>query len=345
MPIGRRGLFGAAGALGLAAPALAQPGGAVAPPGGAVAPPGGAVPPAAFPRQAIRMIVPFAPGSGSDTIARIVANGMKDIVQQSVVVENRPGGGGVAGSEQAARAAADGHTILMGTSSSLGINAAQNPHAGYRVERDFAAIAGAARSYYLIATSETPGAPRTLAALVQRLRAGGGNYAMGGVGTIGHLTSELFLARAGVRAEGVSYRGSAPALTDLAAGRELFSCDTLAAMAPFLSGGRLRALAVTAPRRLASLPEVPTTAESGVDDLVVDAWFGLVAPVATPAPVVAFLGDAVLRTLEQPETLARLAALMVEPMPMRPAEFSALMRESTAFWLDFIRRAEIRIEF
>jgi tripartite-type tricarboxylate transporter receptor subunit TctC len=325
MPIERRLLLGSLAGLGLAAPVLAQQ--------------------TAFPRQPIRMIVPFAPGSGSDTIARILANGMKDALPQPVAVENRPGGGGVTGSEQGARAAPDGHTIVMGTTSSLGINAAQNPHAGYRVERDFAAVAGVARSYYLIATAEAPGAPRTLAELVERLRPGTGNYAFGGIGTIGHLTSELFLHRAGLRAEGVSYRGSAPALTDLAAGRELFGSDTLAAMAPFLSGGRLRALAVTAPHRLASLPEVPTTAEAGLPDLVVDAWFGLVVPVATPAPVVSVLSEAVLRTLAQPETRARLDALMVEPMPMPGPAFAALMRESTAFWVDFLARANIRVEF
>lgn len=304
-----------------------------------------AMPALAQPRPSIRLLVPFAPGSGSDTIARIVANGMKDVLGQTIVVENRPGGGGTTGTEQGARAPADGSTIVMGTSSSLGINAAQNPHAGYRVDRDFAAIAGCARSYYLIATHAGADAPRSLAELVARLRAGGGNFAMGGVGTIGHLTAELFLSRAGVRAEGVSYRGSAPALTDLAAGRELFSCDTLAAMSPFLSGGRLRALAVTAPSRLAALPEVPTTAEGGVPDLVVDAWFGMVVPVATPAATVSALGEAVIATLAQPETRARLDALMVEPMPLRGPEFSALMKESTAFWVEFVRRANIRIEF
>lgn len=304
-----------------------------------------AMPALAQPRPSIRLLVPFAPGSGSDTIARIVANGMKDVLGQTIVVENRPGGGGTTGTEQGARAPADGSTIVMGTSSSLGINAAQNPHAGYRVDRDFAAVAGCARSYYLIATHAGADAPRSLAELVARLRAGGGNFAMGGVGTIGHLTAELFLARAGVRAEGVSYRGSAPALTDLAAGRELFSCDTLAAMSPFLSGGRLRALAVTAPSRLAALPEVPTTAEGGVPDLVVDAWFGMVVPVATPAATVSALGEAVIATLAQPETRARLDALMVEPMPLRGPEFAALMKESTAFWVDFVRRANIRIEF
>ncbi|NGM20351.1 tripartite tricarboxylate transporter substrate binding protein [Roseomonas stagni] len=322
MTLTRRLMLGAP--IALATPALAQP---------------------ALPRQSIRLLVPFAPGSGSDTIARIVANGMKDVLDRTIVVENRPGGGGTTGTEQGARAAPDGTTIVMGTSSSLGINAAQNPHAGYRVDRDFAAVAGCARSYYLIATHTGADAPRSLGELVARLRAGGGNFAMGGVGTIGHLTSELFLMRAGVRAEGVSYRGSAPALTDLAAGREMFSCDTLAAMAPFLSGGRLRALAVTAPTRLAALPEVPTTAEAGVADLVVDAWFGMVVPAATPAPIVATLGDAVMATLAQAETRARLDALMVEPMPLRGPEFATLMRESTGFWVDFVRRAGLRIEF
>jgi len=260
-------------------------------------------------------------------------------------VENRPGGGGVTGSEAGARAPADGHHLLMGTTSSLGLNAASNPHAGYRVERDFAAVAGVARSSYVIVTAEAPGAPTTLAALVERLRAGTSAYGSGGVGTIGHLASELFLRRAGLRADQISYRGSAPALTDVAAGRVLFGCDTMAALSPFLAGNRLRPLAVTSRQRLPSLPEVPTTAEAGIADLVVEAWFGLVVPVATPAPVVGVLTDAVLRTLAQPETLSRLEALAVEPMPLGAQAFADLMRESTAFWLAFVRDAGIRIEF
>jgi tripartite-type tricarboxylate transporter receptor subunit TctC len=299
----------------------------------------------AFPRGPVRLLIPFAPGSGSDLIGRVVAEGMKEALGQPVVVENRPGGGGTTGTEQGARAPADGHTVVLGTTSSLGVNAAQNPHAGYVVARDFAPVAGLALSYYIIATANTPQAPRTLGELVERLRPGDGVYAAGGIGTVGHLASELFLRRAGVRAEAVSYRGSAPALTDLAAGRELFASDTLAAMTPFLNGGRLRPLAVTAPRRLAALPDVPTTAESGIPDLVVDAWFGIVVPTATPQSAIAVLSDAALRTVQDRATVARLDSLTVEPMPLPPAAFATLMRESTAFWVDFVRSAGIRIEF
>jgi tripartite-type tricarboxylate transporter receptor subunit TctC len=324
MRFARRHLLAPAAALAWPATARAQPG---------------------FPRGPVRLLIPFAPGSGSDLIGRVIANGMKDLLGQPVVVENRPGAGGTTGTEQGARAAPDGLTVTFGTTSSLGVNAAQNPHAGYVVARDFVPVAGVARSSYIIATAATPLAPRSLRELVDRLRPGDGNYAMGGIGTLGHLCSELFLRQAGVRAEGISYRGSAPALTDLAAGREMFSCDTLAAMTPFIAGGRLRPLAVTAPQRLPALAEVPTTAEAGLPDLRVEAWFGMVVPSGTPPAIVATLSEAALRTARDPATIARLEALTVEPMPLPPDAFAALMRDSTTFWVDFVRAAGIRIEF
>lgn len=297
-----------------------------------------------FPRQTIRIIVPFAGGSGSDTVARLLANGMKDALGgHPVVVENRSGAGGITGTEQGARAAPDGHTLTMGTTSSLAANPALNPRAQYDVARDFAAVAAVARAHYAIVTGPRPDAPRTLAELVARLKATDASYASGGVGTITHLCSALFLRQAGAQATHVSYRGSAAALTDVASGRVLFASDTLAATIPFIQGGQARPLAVTAPRRVASLPQVPTTGEAGFPELLVDAWFGVAVPAGTPPAIVAKLSEAALRGSDTPEIRARFAALELEPLALGPAPFAALMRDTARFWGEFIRQSGITL--
>lgn len=328
----RRALLGAAAMAAAAGPAAAPRRAA------------GADGPGEFPRQPIRIIVPFATGSGSDTVARLLAAGMKDALGgHPVVVENRSGGGGITGTAEGARAPADGHTVTMGTTSSLAANPALNPRAGYEVERDFAAVAGIARAYYAIVTANRPDAPQSLAELVARLKRDGATYASAGVGTITHLCSALFLRQAGAEATHVPYRGSGGALTDIAAGRVLFGSDTMAATIPLIAGGQLRALAVTAPQRLASLPAIPTTAEAGFPELVVDAWFGIAVPAATPAGAIATLSEAAIRGTGTAEMRARFAALELETLAMPPAPFGALMRETARFWGAFIRQAGITL--
>ncbi|MBR0650148.1 tripartite tricarboxylate transporter substrate binding protein [Roseomonas terrae] len=300
---------------------------------------------AEFPDRPIRIIVPASAGSGSDTLARIIATGMRQTLPQPTLVENRAGGGGIPGTEAGARAAPDGYTITLGSSSSLGANAALSPYAKYVVERDFAPLAGVARSYYVICTGTLPNSPRTLAELVARMRDGDESFAAGSLGTIGHLTQELFLRRAGVRATQITYRSGSTALSDLAAGRVIMGCDTLAPVMPFIQGGRVRALAVTAPQRLAGLPDVPTTAEAGIPNLVVDTFFGLVAPAATPAPIRAKLTEAILAAVNDPEARRTFDTLMLDPMPIGPAAFGPMIRDTTAFWTGFLNEAGIRIEF
>ena len=310
-------------------------------------PPRGALGQPAFPRQPVRLVVPFAAGSGSDVIARVVANELRDRLAQPMVVENRGGAGGITGTEQGARAAADGYTLTMGTTSTFVVNPALNPRAGYGFERDFAPVAGIARSFYAVVVADTADAPRTLAQLVERLRAAGGagTFATSGAGTITHLCSEVLLHRAGVSATHVPYRGGGPALTDVAAGQVLFASDTLAAALPLVRGGGLRALAVTAPERKPALPQVPTLIESGFPGLSVDAWFGIAAPAGTPEPVLAALSEAIIAAISSPEARPRFDALGVDLLALGPREFASFVRESAGFWRDFIRGTGIRIEF
>lgn len=324
--IRRRATFGAAAALGLAmaTPARAQP---------------------RFPRQPVRLIVPFSPGTGSDTVARLVANAMKDTLGQPFIVENRGGAGGITGTEQGARLPADGHALTLGTTSTLIVNPALNPMAQYRFDRDFTPVAGLARTYFAIVTANTAEAPKTLQELVQRLKAQDGTYGSSGVGTITHLASELFVHRAGVEAIHVPYRGSGQALTDVVGGQVLFASDTLAAALPLIHSGGLRALAVTSAERVPSLPDVPTAMESGFPDLLVDAWFGLVAPSGTPPEAIGTLSDKILAALRTPDMQGRFRTLELEPLAMPPEAFADFVHTNTAFWVDFIKQADIKVEF
>lgn len=294
-----------------------------------------------FPSQVVRIIVPFSTGTGSDAVARLVAPTLN--LGQQVVVENRGGAGGISGTEQGANATPDGHTLTLGTSSTMITNPVLNTEVRYRVERDFAPVAGLARTYFAIVTANTPEAPQTLSALVERLRAGNGEYGSSGVGTITHLASEMFLKVAGVRAEHVPYRGSGQVQTDIIGGRLLFGSDTLAAVLPLVKGGRLRALAVSSEARVASLPDVPTVAEAGHPQLRVNAWFGLFAPKATPAAHVERINTAARDALRSPELRERLTALELDPLDMSAAQFGDFLRTDTAFWTDFLRTANIRL--
>jgi tripartite-type tricarboxylate transporter receptor subunit TctC len=300
-----------------------------------------------FPRQPIRMIVPFAAGTGSDTAARIVAHEARTRLPQPLLVENRPGGGGITGTEQGARAAPDGYTLTIGTTSTWITNPALNPRATYAFERDFAPVTLFGRSFYAVVTANTPTAPRTLAELLERLRTrpAEANFASSGAGTITHLTSEAILHRTGARATHVSYRGSAPAMTDIASGQVLFGSDTLIATVPLIRAGQLRALAVTSPERSAVLPEVPTLGESGLPGLVLDAWFGVAAPVATPAPILGVLAEAITGAVRSPEALARFEPLGIHPLGLGPEPFAAFVRENGAFWRRFIQESGLRVDF
>jgi tripartite-type tricarboxylate transporter receptor subunit TctC len=295
-------------------------------------------------RQPIRLIVPFSPGTGSDAIARLLANDLTGRIPQSVVVENRGGAGGITGTEQGARAAGDGQTLTLGTNSTLVVNPLLNPRVQYNVERDFTPVAGLARTYYAVVTANSADAPQTLAALVERLKKGGGTYGSSGVGTITHLAAELLVHRTGTSATHVPYRGSGQTLADLMGGQILFATDTLAAVLPMIRSGSLRALAVSAPQRLPALPDVPTLSESGHRGLVIDAWYGLMAPAGTPPRVTEALTTAVLASLDSPDMRARLQPLEFEALSMPPAAFSQFIRESAAFWRDVVQQTGIRLE-
>ncbi len=298
-----------------------------------------------FPRQPVRLIMPFAAGTGSDTVTRIVAHEARNRLSQPLVIENRPGGGGITGTEQGARATPDGYTLTVGTTSTWITNPALNPRVAYSFERDFIPVSLFGRAFYVVVVANTSQAPQGFAELLGRMRAGEATYASSGAGTITHLATAATLHRAGVGATHIPYRGSAPAMTDIAAGQVLFGSDSTAATVPLIRGGQLRALAVTSPERLAALPDVPTMAELGMLGVVLDAWFGVAAPAGTPANVVQVLADAITAAARSPEARSRFDALGIVPLGFGPAEFAAFVGESAGFWRGFIRDSGIRVEF
>ena len=297
-----------------------------------------------FPSRPIKIIVAFAPGTGSDAVARIVASAMGAALGQSVIVENHSGAAGTLGTEQGARAAADGYTLTLATTSTLLTNPALNPKLRYQPDKDFVPIAGLARTPFVLVTADRADTPRSLAELKARLASAGGAFGSSGTGTIGHLAAEYFVRQAGVQAVHVPYRGSGQALSDVAGGQLLFACDTVAAALPLIRGGMLLALAVSAPQQLPTLPGVPTGAQAGMPSFALSAWWGLVAPAGTPPAVVAALSDAVLKALAAPQVRQTLDAQQLEPLPLGAAAFGALMHDEAPFWAGFVRRSGIRLD-
>jgi tripartite-type tricarboxylate transporter receptor subunit TctC len=296
-----------------------------------------------FPNRPINLVVAFGPGTGSDTIARILSEKMREILGSPVTVENRLGGGGVIGTEYVARAKPDGYTLTMGTTSSLGTTPVLNPNAKYDVKKDFAFISGLAKSDYVIITSTRPGSPQTLGELLARLKKEPSSFASAGVGTITHLATEMLLHKASLSATHIPYKGSGQVIIDVAAGQVLFATDSPSAALPLIQSGKLRALAVTGPTRLSALPDVPTVAESGFPGFQVLAWWCLAAPAGTPEAVIKKLSDAAQKAVASPDITERLRKMEIEPMLMNAAELTAFIDKDIPAWTNFIRSSGIKI--
>lgn len=298
-----------------------------------------------FPERAVKIVVAFAPGTGSDVLARLVANGMGPLLGQAVIVDNRAGGGGIVGTDSVAKSPPDGYTLALGTTSTLVTNPALNLLVKYRVDKDFAPVAGLAKAWYVLVTANTPEAPRTLPELVARLKAKPGNFSSSGSGTITHLASEMFLHRVGVKdAQHIPYKGSSQALTDVSGGQVLFGSDTLAAALPLIRAGKLRALMVTGPERMATLPDTPTAKELGYPELRAHAWLVLMAPAGTPAPVVTKLSEAAIKAMNAPDMREKLKTQELEPLLLDPKALGEFIKQEAPYWSEFIRQSNIKVD-
>ncbi|HEV3395347.1 MAG TPA: tripartite tricarboxylate transporter substrate binding protein [Xanthobacteraceae bacterium] len=297
---------------------------------------------AAFPQRPLRLMVGFAAGGTVDTIARILAQGMTPLIGQPVVVENRPGASASLAANAVVHAEPDGHTLLFGVFSHAVAPALM--HLNYDTIADFAAVSQVASvPLFMFAAGNSPF--RSVGDVVAGAKASPETvtYASGGVGSSAHLAAELFARRTGIRLVHVPYRGGAPALQSLIAGDVNLLWDTpQPTTRAYIEEGRLRALAVMAPARLSAYPDIPAIGEAGLGDhLAVQAWQGVLVRAGTPPELIDLLYRVIARTMAQPQTRERIAALAVEPMATSPAEFGAFFRAEVARWTEVARRAGI----
>jgi tripartite-type tricarboxylate transporter receptor subunit TctC len=304
-----------------------------------------AVPALAFPDRAVRLVVPFPAGGGADIVGRTFAELLAARLSQPVVVENRAGAGAIPGTEAVARAAPDGHTLLLGSTGPLAINPALQPNLPYAPARDFVAVGVLAFGPAVLVVNPAALDVADLPALLARARAEPGRieYASPGVGNIGHLMGEMLKRQAGIDLLHVPYRGAAPALNDVLGGRVPLLFDLVPSAVPHLRAGRLRALGVTGPARSALLPEVPTIAEQGLPGYAMTSWFLVVVPAATPAPALGALRAAFRAMLADPAARARLSALGLDPATgdEDPVAFLAAELER---WGEAVRISGARVE-
>ncbi len=324
MPFSRRATLAGLAALAASRPALAQPG---------------------YPNRPLRLIVPYAAGGQADVTARILGEGLGRVLGQSVVVENRTGAGGIIGTDAGAKAEPDGYTLTVGTIATHAIVPVLQPNVPYNHIRDFAPISLLIRQPLVLAV--TPSLPvKNLAEFMAYAKAGRGPLSFGssGVGTSLHLAGELFKLRTEAKTmEHVPYRGSGPMMNDLMGGQIQMTFDAPLTTLPFAQDGRVRAIAVTGPVRIAAAPELPTVAEvlPGFD---VQSWTAFFAPARTPQPVVDRLNAAVREVWAVPEVQKRLRDLGAEPAAGPAADLASFVASETEKWGAVVRDARIQPE-
>jgi tripartite-type tricarboxylate transporter receptor subunit TctC len=296
-----------------------------------------------LPKQ-IRLVVPYSPGGGADTTARFLQPKLQDVLGVTVVIDNRPGAGGMIGDEVVAKAAPDGATLLMGAFAHA-VNPLIQPKMPFRTPEDFAPIS------LLVSVPElmviTPSHPaKTVADLVAMAKAQPGKlfYASSGNGSAQHLAAELFKLRTGTDIGHVPYKGGGLAVGDVAAGHIPFYFGNMSAALPQARAGHVRALAVTSSGRSAAAPDVPTMAEAGVKDCVISEWNGILAPAGTPQPIIERLTTELAKLMRDPELKAKFADLGADAIGSTPAEFAAFMEAERKKWAEVVKAANIKIE-
>jgi tripartite-type tricarboxylate transporter receptor subunit TctC len=298
-----------------------------------------------YPSKAVRAIVPQAPGAQNDVLGRMLAERLTELWKEPVVVENHGGAGGTIGADLAAKAAADGYTMLIGGLNNLVVATALVNDLHYDPIRDFAPVGGLARVPYALAVNRSVPAT-TLAELIAYARAHPGRltYGSGGSGSMSSLGSELLKAMAGVDIVHVPYRGSAPSVKALVSGEVDIMFADLSLLAPHAKAGTLRLIAAAGVRRASAAPELPTVAEQGLAAFAIEPWYGVVVPAGTPPDIVTKLAAGLHEVIRTPEIGRRLAELGYEPMVDTPEQFGALIRSELEKYAALIKRAGIRGE-
>jgi tripartite-type tricarboxylate transporter receptor subunit TctC len=296
-----------------------------------------------YPTKPVTLVVPFAPGGTVNLMGRLLANHMSEALGQPVIVENKPGGGGSIGANFVAKAPADGYTLLLATMGQQSIQPLLTKNPPYDAIKDFAPVALFSTVPNVLAVSANTPA-KTVAELVAYAKENPGklNMASAGIGSVNHLTGELFMFRSGARFEHVPYRGAGPATADLLSGQVQVLFANLPNVLAYARTGQVRVLAVASEQRSSAIPDVPTLAEAGVKDAVVESWYGVMAPAGTPADVVRKLQDTVVGIARDESMTAQLADQGAVPFPGGSADLAKLSKEETARWTEIISSAKIQ---
>lgn len=298
-----------------------------------------------YPARPVRLIVPFAPGGATDILARALSAKLGEQLGQPFLVENRPGAAGNIGTEAVARAAPDGHTLLMGFDGTFGINPHVYARLPFDVLKDFSPITKVADVPVLVVAH----AALPLAGLgdLKALAARRGTpltFSSAGQGSTGHLAGLLLHERLGVPMTHVPYKGGGQALADVISGQVDLLLAAIPAAQPHVKSGKLKALAVTSARRSSAMPAVPAAAEAGLDGVDVSSWYGLLAPAGTPRPVIERVHGETVKALRQADLRERLAAIGAEAVGNTPQEFASAIRSDLARWAPVVRQAGVRVE-
>lgn len=297
-----------------------------------------------FPLRPVRLVVPYPPGGATDIMTRIVGAKISELWAQSVVIDNRPGGGGLIGAEMAAKASPDGYTLYIGTISSLATNVSMYKNLPYDPVRDFAPVTQLSASPYVLVTN--PSVPvRTVKELVALAKARPGtlNYGSAGPGGGVHLSMELFKSMTGADIVHVPYKGTGPSLVELIAGQTQVTMAGFLSIAPHLKNGKVRGIAVSSLKRASALPALPTIAESGLDGYEANSWNGVLAPARASATLMKQLHADFVSALRSPELQARVTGEGAEIVGNTPAEFGAYIRSEIKKWAKVVQESGAKI--
>lgn len=295
-----------------------------------------------YPSRPVRLFVAFPPGGINDIVARQLAQKMALSLGKPVIVENHPGAGGTIGANLVAKSAPDGYTLLLGSVSNISMATAIYRHLPYNPTKDFTPISEVAASPNILVAN--PAVPvHTVKDVIQLAKSKKGhlNYASAGIGTSNHLTAEMFDQMAGVHMNHVPYRGDSPAVEDVLGGRVPVMFVALPVVTSLIKTGKLRAIAISSPKRSPLLPRVPTVAESGLPGFACTVWVGVLGPKGLPQSVMSKLNSAIMKATASRDFRAKLANLGIETIGSTPQQFSALIRSDTAKWMKVARTAKI----
>jgi tripartite-type tricarboxylate transporter receptor subunit TctC len=293
-----------------------------------------------YPSRPVHIVVPYAAGGGTDAMARFIARGLEKKLGQPVIIDNRPGQGTAVGGTYVARAAPDGYTLLMATSSTLAMNPTIYPRLTYDPPRDFTPVAlVAAVPFVLIVHPSLQVASLDQLVRLARSKPGALSYGSGGAGSAHHVFMELVRSMTGIDIRHVPYRGGGPALTDVVAGHVPMMFADVGQALELVRGGRVRALGVTTARRVETMPEVPTLAEAGLAGYEANTWQCVVAPARLPAPIVAKLNQALVAFMVEPATMSHFIDLGMQPLTSTPAELGDHIKTEMARWAVVLRAA------